>query len=436
MTYNQVVEIIQNKKRFGNASGREVTQELMERLGFPERGMKVIHIAGTNGKGSTAAFASSILQAAGFVVGRFTSPHLACFRERIVVDGKMIPEADVLRLGSFLLEIAEHIKLEPTMFDYCLAMAILYFKERGCDYVVLETGLGGAKDSTSGLNLVPVASGFTNIGLDHTAILGDTIEQIAAEKAGILKEGTTAVVGIMDERAQKVICARAADKNIPVKFVDNLLTRLSTYEIPLNGGFQRGNAALAMALVGVVYQQQCGQLLDKLEEDSTKIDRLFRQGIKSTKWPGRMEVISTEPLMIIDGAHNPQGVDALFNSLVEAYPGQKFILLVGVMADKDYLTMMETMFPIAEEFICVTVENARALQGSQLAEQISARGVKATSYEDLGQALKVAKEKAISKARIGEDNQNQANKKAAGGCPVVIFGSLYFVGAVKELLEK
>ncbi len=418
MDYNQVVELIQNKKRFGKASGREVTQELMQLLGYPEKGMNIIHIAGTNGKGSTAAFAGSILQAAGFVVGRFTSPHLITFRERIVVNSQMIPEADVVRLGTQLLALEERLQLTPTMFDYCLAMAILYFKEQHCDYIVLETGLGGAKDSTAGLCQVPLVCGFTNIGLDHTAILGDTLEQIAAEKAGILKPGTTAVVGIMDEKARNVICAAAADSGIAVRIVDNLLTKATTLQIPLNGGFQRHNAALAMGLVEVVFQQHCGYLLDKFKDDNTKIDRLFAKGIQATTWPGRMEVLEAEPLVIIDGAHNPQGVEALFNSLCEDYPGRKFILLAGVMADKDYLEMMRTMFPVADEFTTVTVENNRSLQGETLAAELREVGMVATSADDLPIALAMAKDKA-----------------AANGCPVVIFGSLYFVGAVKALYE-
>ena len=188
--------------------------------------MQILHIAGTNGKGSTAAFVSSILQAADFVVGRFTSPHLVCFRERICVNQEMIPEEDVVRLGEQLLELK--MDLEPTMFDMCLAMAILYFKEQGCDYVVLETGLGGAKDSTAGLPCVPVVTAFTNIGFDHMNVLGDTLEKIAAEKAGVLKKGTIAVLGNMDKNARNVIEEKAAFLGVPTRNVDNLLTSIST----------------------------------------------------------------------------------------------------------------------------------------------------------------------------------------------------------------
>ena len=182
MQYEEIIEIIQSKRRFGKAYGRDVTAEMMERLEHPEADMKIVHIAGTNGKGSTAAFVSSILHAAGFVVGRFTSPHLIRFTERIVVDGEEIGKDDVIRLGERVLALP--MRQETTMFDLCLGMAVLYFKEKNCDFVVLETGLGGAKDSTAGLSVVPEVCAFTNIGYDHTAILGNTIEEIAAEKPG------------------------------------------------------------------------------------------------------------------------------------------------------------------------------------------------------------------------------------------------------------
>ena len=189
MTYDQVVNTIDNKRRFGKACGRDVTEEFMEVLGHPELGKHIIHIAGTNGKGSVAAFVSSILQAASFSsekhfkVGLFTSPHLIDYTERIQVDGKQISHEDVRRLGEQLLEI--NLKLEATMFDYWLAMALLYFKEQQVDYIVLETGLGGTKDSTNGLSQPPEVCAITSIGLEHTQYLGNTLGAIAGEKAGI-----------------------------------------------------------------------------------------------------------------------------------------------------------------------------------------------------------------------------------------------------------
>ena len=413
MQYEEIIEIIQSKRRFGKAYGRDVTAEMMERLEHPETGMKIIHIAGTNGKGSTAAFVSSILHAAGFVVGRFTSPHLIRFTERIVVDGEEIGKDDVIRLGERVLELP--MRQETTMFDLCLGMAVLYFKEMNCDFVVLETGLGGAKDSTAGLSVVPEVCAFTNIGYDHTAILGNTIEEIAAEKAGILKKGTHAVLGIMDEKAADVIKKQAEILDVPITNVDNLLTKISTYEIPLNGVFQRANATLAVGVVETLFNNHCGYLGDNF---LSKKEEIIRQGLAETKWPGRMEVLSEKPYVLVDGAHNPQGVEALFNSLKNMFPDEKFVFLVGVMADKDYRAMMRTMYPLADTFLCATVDTSRSLQADELCQDLLEDGMSAVVSGDLLDGI----QKAIA---LGEEK----------GERIIIFGSLYFIGEVKAMFE-
>ena len=226
MEYEEIVTAIMGRRRFGKACGRQVAEELLARLNCPERGMRVIHIAGTNGKGSTAAFVSSILQAAGFCVGQFTSPHLVDFTERIQVNGRQISREDAARLGQRLLDLP--MELECTMFDLCLGMALLYFRERRCDFVVLETGLGGRLDSTSGLSQVPLVSVVTNIGLDHVQILGDTLEEIAAEKAGIFKPGTEAVFGKMAAAARRVLIKRCEELGIPWRDAGELEARTGT----------------------------------------------------------------------------------------------------------------------------------------------------------------------------------------------------------------
>lgn len=411
MNYEETVLAIQTKHRFGKAYGRDVTAEMMQHLHHPEHGMQVIHIAGTNGKGSTAAFVSSILHAAGFCVGRFTSPHLVHFTERITVDDVEIGEEDVVRLGERVLSLP--MQLEPTMFDLCLGIAILYFAERKCDYIVLETGLGGAKDSTAGLDLVPLVCAFTNIGLDHTSILGDTIEQIAKEKAGILKKGTEAVVGIMTPEARKVIEERVRALSISTRNVDNLLERISTTQIALNGDFQRENAALAIGIVETLFNQKCGYLEDK---STTEIEGWINEGLSHTRWPGRMEVLSENPFILVDGAHNPQGVEALFNSLIQLYPDEKFLFLCGVMADKDYMPMMRKMYPLAEKFVTVTVDYARSLAAEELAATICAEGQDAEAADSVKEGWTQIKTCAL-----------------ASGKRVIAFGSLYFVGELEEL---
>lgn len=443
MNYEEIITKIQSQKRFGKAYGRDVTAEMMELLGHPEKGMNIIHIAGTNGKGSTAAFVSSILQAADFVVGQFTSPHLVRFTERIKVSGVEIDQESVVNYAQQIMALP--MTNEPTMFDICLGIAILYFKDMNCDFVVLETGLGGAKDSTAGLSTVPLVCGFTNIGFDHTAILGDTIEAIATEKAGILKSGTVAVIGIMDTRASEVIKNAASALGVETHFVDNLLTKISTYKIGLNGEFQRENASLAIGIVETVFNIKSGYLLDKFFEISkcqnnekcktgcngicqecevainpysdfvTWKKYVIKTGLEETYWPGRMEIISQSPFIMVDGAHNPQGVEALFNSLKSTYSDEKFTFVTAVMADKDYMEMMAIMKPLARRFITTTVDYSRSMQGQELANELREIGCEAVCRDDLADALNLAME---------------YNEK------IIIFGSLYFVGEVLERYAK
>lgn len=396
-----------SRRRFGKASGAEVTREMMRYLGYPEMGMRLIHIAGTNGKGSTAAFVSSILQAAGFCVGQFTSPHLVEFTERIQVNGCQISREDAARLGEFVLNAP--LFLESTMFDLALAMAVLYFRERQCDFVVLETGLGGRLDSTNGLTQIPLVAAVTNIGLEHTQILGDTIEKIAWEKAGILKEGSSAVFGEMDPSAERVLVDCCRQLGIPWKKAE-ALDKDTT--LGLRGAYQRRNASVACRICETLAEVCPGLFADRSLEEICSI------GLKKAVWPGRMEILSKNPFLMVDGAHNPQGVNALTESLRESYPGEKFLFVVGILADKDYGKMLEEIFPLAEEFYTVTVDSDRSLQGKTVADYLRERGQKARFFDDLRECLK----------RI------LAEKGTGRRC--VLFGSLYFVGSVEALWES
>lgn len=395
MTYQEVIDIINNAHRFGKACGRDVTMELLEALGHPEEGMEVIHIAGTNGKGSVAAFVSSILQAAFSVdssihIGTFTSPHLIDFTERIMVDGVQIPQEDARRIGQQLLDMK--LTLEPTMFDYCLAMALIYFKERQVRYLVLETGLGGSKDSTRGLATIPQVCAITSIGLEHTAILGDTLEAIAGEKAGIIRPGAHTVIGQMDKSAETVI-------------VDTCKKLGCTYSIPepldvtqplgLFGSYQRYNGALAAEI--------CRHLSVNIPED------IIAKGLAEAVWPGRMQILSKEPFIMVDGAHNPSGVKALFDSLSQAFLDEKFTFIMAVMADKDYLEMAHIIGPLAARFYTCSLEYDRALQSEKLALDLNEAGFEAYACKEYKKAL----QKAL-------DQQEK----------IIVFGSLYFIGEV------
>ena len=418
MTYIELVKKIENMRRFGKASGYEVSTQLLKALDYPEKGMDVIHIAGTNGKGSTAAFLSSILKEAGKKVGLFTSPHLVTFRERIQINGELISEEDVLRLGQKVLEAESYMPLDATMFDITLAIALLYFKEQKVDVVVLETGLGGAKDSTRALCHPPKVAVITNIGFDHTQVLGNTLTEIAENKAGIIRPGCFTVIANMAEEAKAVLESTCQSLCVPYGFSKDV-TLEDGISLGLLGEYQKENAqnsvlAAGVYLNGSAFSYELKELEDgdfsKLLDETKK--RAFLNGLKNARHPGRMEILSKDPFVMVDGAHNPQGVSALSKSLVALYPGEKFVFVVGVLADKDYGHMMEEMLPIAEEFVTVTVESERALQGEELAGYLRDKGAKATSASSIDEAF--------SEKRNGK---------------TVVFGSLYFVGDVIQYFK-
>ncbi len=396
MTYTDIINTIDNKRRFGRACGRDVTREMMEALGHPDEGIHIIHIAGTNGKGSVAAFVSSILQAASFSsnnhykVGLFTSPHLVEYTERIQIDGHQIPRDDVVRLGELLLDL--DLKKEPTMFDYWLAMAILYFKEQNVKYVVLETGLGGRLDSTNGLTQLPEVCAITSIGLEHTQYLGNTLAEIAGEKAGIIKPGVPVVIGKMDDEPREVIIDRSKELNSPYIVSKPVETGV---ELGLFGEYQRFNAGVAVDIVHL--------LQDTISEND------IEKGLATVVWPGRMQILSRTPFILIDGAHNPNGVMALRDSLMAEFPNQRFSFIMAVMADKDYLEMAHIVMPIASRFYTVTVDYSRSKQADTLAEELRDIGADAQSCDSYNHAVDLA---------------STYNDR------IIAFGSLYFIGEI------
>ena len=419
-SYEEVVESIQNKRRFGNLTGCEISKIVLEKLGNPQDGLPVVHIAGTNGKGSVSAFLCNILIEAGLKTGMFTSPHLVEFGERIRINGEMIPREDVRRLGTLLLE--QDFGVFPTMFDYCLAMALLYFKEQKCDVIILETGIGGKYDSTNAVG-VPVVSVITKIGFDHMAILGNTLPEIAAEKAGIIKKGTyvicesqdTEIENIFKETAQKVGAAgiRLIDwEELQIEaMTDEGEQCFSAYgydhlNMKMLGLHQYENAAAAILAAEAFFGNGRVKVSDRILQESA-----VRKGIAKTMWKGRMEIISQKPFFLIDGAHNAHGVAALYKSLVSLYPGEKFHFIMGVMADKDYEDMIEVLLPLAIDFTTVTVGYSRSLEAKKLAECIVDKGVRAESRESLDEAL--------------SDLTKERKHKT------IAFGSLYFIGEIE-----
>lgn len=411
MTKNDFLDKIYLKKRFGKRPGLEVMKDYSEALGFPEHEMRIIHIAGTNGKGSTAASLSSILMSCGFNVGLFTSPHLVNFNERIKYNGEDISDEDLLTVGKRIMEVETFE--ESTMFDDALAMALLYFRDKKCDYVVLETGLGGRLDSTTGLDVVPRVSIITKIGLDHVKILGHSIADIAKEKAGILKHGTCLVLAENMPEARNEIVRAADEMGVPVIYAADY--DVSEIQYSLRGKYQRENMENAVAAVNI---------LSEIDREFWKDRKIFlkkaiENGLMNAKWPGRMQVVSNAPYVLVDGAHNPQGVEALYESLCSTYPDEKFIGVCGVLADKDYTHMFTMMSSCLEKCYTVTVDSERALPGEKLKQVFDNIDVPAEALPDTETALsKVLKEAKAEKKKV------------------VCFGSLYFVGEILKSMEK
>ena len=397
------------------------TRALLGALGNPEQSLKFVHVAGTNGKGSTSAMLASILTAAGYRTGLYTSPHLVRFTERMSVDGVEIADEALITLTDRVLAAADACGEMCTEFELMTALALLYFAEKRCDIVVLEVGLGGRLDSTNVIPAPEVAV-ITNIGLEHTAILGDTLEKIACEKAGILKSGSRAVLYAQTEEVMRVVRDICREQNIPLTITapETLETRASSldgqvftyrgkgsYRLPLLGDYQLFNAAVALDTV------------DVLRERGWSItDDAISRGLAAVRWPCRLELVRRNPDFLIDGAHNPQCVDALASSLEKLYGGKKLVFLAGVLADKNWQAMFERTLPLAKAFITLTPASERALPADTLTDYLRTRGAQAHSAASMTDGIK----KALALA--GE------------GGTVCFFGSLYAAGEVRQLLEN
>ena len=311
--------------------------------------------------------------------------------------------------------------LPPTMFDYCLAMAMLYFKEQQCDFMVIETGIGGRYDSTNALGTPEVAI-ITKIGFDHMGILGDTLAEIAGEKAGIMKTGAPLVTQRQEPEVQEVLekhyLEMMGDKKHYICVTEADIERVKKYPMKMLGKFQMENAATAMKAADILMNKWYGMTMEHERE------QYIRKGIQNTFWKGRMELVRENPFFMIDGAHNAHGVHALAESLKDLYPGERFHFIMGVMADKDYEDMIRELLPLARDFVTVTPECSRALQSRELAECIEKAGIQATYQEDMELLIRPY----LSERYEGE--------LVNDGTKTIAFGSLYFIGAIERMIEK
>ena len=434
MTYTQALDFIHSTCWKGSRPGLERTVELTARLGNPQNSLKFIHIAGTNGKGSTSAMLAAILQRAGYRVGLYTSPFILRFNERMRVGGQDIPDDELAEITEFVKPHAEAMADTPTEFELITAIALVYFARHACDYVVFEVGMGGRLDST---NIIPpetvAASVITGIAMDHTAFLGDTPEKIAAEKAGIIKAGVPVVfggnhapVGLLPssdalataESCARVIREKAAEMGAPYFETDH--ARLSNIRADLFGAdFDFGERKnLHISLAGLYQPYNTATVLtvvDLLKSRGLTIpEEAIREGLASVKWPARFEILSKDPLIIADGGHNPEGIDAAIESVKTYFKGEKILLLTGVMADKDYDRMVARMGEVASRAFCVRPANDRALDPVKYAESFRAIGIPAEGY-----------------ATVAEGVRSAAETAKAEGKALLCLGSLYMYGEVR-----
>ncbi len=422
MTYDEALSFIHRVNPLFCNPGLERVRALCEALGNPQNEMKFIHVAGTNGKGSTSAMLDSILREAGYRVGLYTSPFILRFNERIRVDGEEISDGELAKITEEIRPIAEAMADKPTEFELITAIAFAYFKQRGCDIVVLECGLGGRFDATNIVKTTTLSL-ITGISKDHTAILGDSIEKIAWEKAGIIKPGTPVVFGGENEEARRVIADEAAKLSAPLSFVDHEKINIKSFDlsgslfdfgdwqdmkIGLLGTYQPRNAAMVLSAV-----DELSRLGIYIPEDAV------RRGLEKAKWAARFEIISSDPTVIFDGSHNAEGIRAAKESVLRYFGDKKVIVISGVLADKEYEKIAEDIAEIASEVFTITPENPRALTAEKYSEVIREKGAMAHPCKSIGEAL--------MRATDAANKENPA---------VVILGSLYTYGTVISTIKQ
>ena len=419
MSYKDTIDYLYGLQKHGIKLGLKNTLELLSKFGNPQRDYKSVHVAGTNGKGSTAAMLASMLKQGGLKVGLFTSPHLVSFTERISINGVMITEAEVVELAASIREKASGIN--PTFFEVVTIMGFLYFRKKGVQWAVVETGLGGRLDATNVLE--PEVSIITTLGMDHMEFLGDSLDDIAFEKAGIIKRNTPVVTASKMDAIEKTarelgsdLYTYGEDFFITVKGsgLDGVLfdydsTERSIHDltIPLSGDYQALNASLAI------------KALDIISGASENIKDMVKDGLLSLKWPGRLELVSHDPLVFIDGAHNPGAAAALAETLRTGYlkNKEKLVLVMGVMGDKDVEGILKPLLPLAGEIIFAAPSYGRASDPRVLVEHSSRMGHGSKTAGSVREALDMA-------------------RAASGGRPILVTGSFYTIGEALEALGK
>ncbi|HIX68216.1 MAG TPA: bifunctional folylpolyglutamate synthase/dihydrofolate synthase [Candidatus Anaerostipes excrementavium] len=419
MTYEEAMEFIQNTNKFGSVLGLDNIKELLKRLENPQETLKVVHIAGTNGKGSILAYLASVFRESGYRAGRYVSPASFAYEERFRINEENISKENLCFYMEKLKEVSEEMVQDgldhPTMFEIETALSFLYFADQKTDVVLLETGMGGRLDATNVVSR-PICTVIGSIGYDHMQYLGTTLPEIAGEKAGILKEGCPVISYDNGEEVNAVIEAAAREKHCPIEFVNsagirvlsqNLERQSFAYrssrgrfyekiEIPLLGSHQIPNATTALEVLEIIKNYYC------ISEFQTE------EGFRNTIWRGRLEKLSDHPLIFCDGAHNPDGAARLAEFLENNFTNRRIIYIIGVLADKEYEKMIETTAKFANRIYTVAPDNERALSSRELAFVVRKYHTDVQERSRLASCLEEVKKEA------GEEDV------------IVIFGTLSF----------
>ncbi len=427
MNYTEAMAYIESLQCYGCVPGLANIEKLCKLVGDPQKALKFVHIAGTNGKGSVLAYVSTILQTAGYKVGRYISPTIQDYRERFQINGKMISRPALCTYLEQVKEAAEKMQAEddaqPTPFEVETAVSFLYFLDKKCDIVILETGLGGRLDATNVIP-APLCTVFSSISMDHMAFLGDSLEEIAVQKAGIIKDASHVVTCAQKEEVMRVLQETAAAHGCSFSVADvkrasrikyGIKKQSFCYEgcrnltITMAGQYQIENAVLAVETVRVLGK-----------EGFVVSEEQMRQGLLLTKWTGRFTVISQKPLVVADGAHNEDAAARLAESIRYYFADKRILFIIGILKDKEYDKILRQTAPLAEHIITVTPPNpARAMSGYELAKEAGAYHERVTAADSMLEAVE------LSYLLAGEDKNTV----------IIAFGSLSILGGLIHIVE-
>ena len=422
MDYQQAVDYIESPALPRGRYGLERLKQALELLGNPQHKVRFVHVAGTNGKGSCAAMLASVLKEAGYRTGLYISPHLRRYNERMQVDGVDISDDDLIRAAQRVKEVCEQLGGTPIVFEVLTLMALWYFAERRCDFVVLEVGIGGKLDATNCIP-APAAALIAQLGFDHTETLGSTIEEIAAQKGGIAKPGSQLVMAEQEPAALRVVEQLCREQGCGFTVADP--ERLQVLSTSPEGQRLRDRTygELLLPLAGFHQVKNSANVLTVVEllkgEGFAIPDRAVRQGIERTVWPARFERLSRSPDFILDGGHNPQCVQAAVQALQDYYPGKKVVFLTGMMKDKDSAAMLAKMAEVAKAFVCLHADSERAFGAQELAREIE-------------NTLSLAAYPAAS----AQEGCALAQRLAGEQGVVCALGSLYLAGEIRAVFHR